>query len=471
MHDIPARSLTKEFENARLGDPRRTRRLVRLAQGVSSDPAASFPSLARSDAELEATYRFLSNPHVNWRDILAPHLAATAERAWQQEEILVVHDTTELHFPGRARRKGLGHMSNQSQGFFAHTALAVAADGSRLPLGVLGLSLKFRSRPRRKLTASQAVRASAAKRQCDKESDRWRVLAEQTETHLQGKTQAIHVMDREADNYYLFAAFAQRHSRFVVRADANRILGPDDTPRLFEAVAQMEGHPFREITISARQHRYEGKRTKAFPNRRSRQARLCVRARQIQLPRPQRSPSPMPHVTVNVVQVYEPDPPAAEQPIEWVLLTSEPITTLADITRVVDFYCARWVIEDFFKALKTGCAYEQRQLTSAHALTNTLALFMPAAWYLLLLRAVARQSPERPASPLLLRPQQLVLLRAICERVPLGDNPTAQQVLLAIAGLGGHLKRNGEPGWQVLGRGYQALIAAELGWRAAGRKL
>ena len=38
--------------------------------------------------------------------------------------------------------------------------------------------------------------------------------------------------------------------------------------------------------------------------------------------------------------------------------------------------------------------------------------------------------------------------------------------MLAVAALGGHLKRNGDPGWLVLGRGMHDLLVMELGWRA-----
>ena len=29
---------------------------------------------------------------------------------------------------------------------------------------------------------------------------------------------------------------------------------------------------------------------------------------------------------------------------------------------------------------------------------------------------------------------------------------------------GGHLRGNGEPGWQVLGRAYESLLLVEFGW-------
>ena len=85
--------------------------------------------------------------------------------------------------------------------------------------------------------------------------------------------------------------------------------------------------------------------------------------------------------------------------MEWQLVTSEPIGTQEQVLRVVDWYRGRWLIEEFFKALKTGCAYEKRQLESFATLQIALALLAPVAWQLLLLRQLARAAPDaRPQS-------------------------------------------------------------------------
>jgi hypothetical protein len=47
--------------------------------------------------------------------------------------------------------------------------------------------------------------------------------------------------------------------------------------------------------------------------------------------------------------------------------------------------------------------------------------------------------------------------------VKLGKVPSINQAMLAIAKLGGHIKNNGEPGWAVLGRGYEDLLLLERG--------
>ena len=64
---------------------------------------------------------------------------------------------------------------------------------------------------------------------------------------------------------------------------------------------------------------------------------------------------------------------------------------------MVDAYRARWVIEELFKALKTGCQIEKRQMESYGALRIALALFLPIAVRLLALRDAARSEPDAPA--------------------------------------------------------------------------
>ena len=96
-------------------------------------------------------------------------------------------------------------------------------------------------------------------------------------------------------------------------------------------------------------------------------------------------------------------------------------------------------------ALKTGCQYEQRQLESAHSLLNALAILASVAWRLLLLRHMARHAPNRPATDALTS-KQVEIHQAVARR-PMQDRPTVKDAMLAVAGLGGHLPRNGDPGW------------------------
>jgi hypothetical protein len=116
--------------------------------------------------------------------------------------------------------------------------------------------------------------------------------------------------------------------------------------------------------------------------------------------------------------------------------------------------------------VKTGCAYSKRQLSNAHSLLLALALTLPVAWHLLLTRYLSRHSPDMPAS-VVLNPVQIALLRATATKQKLGEQPTIEQAYMSIARLGGHLPRNGLPGWKTLGLGYQTLLDYEKGWRLA----
>ena len=146
-------------------------------------------------------------------------------------------------------------------------------------------------------------------------------------------------------------------------------------------------------------------------------------------------------------------------------MTTEPCETQEQILRVVDFYRARWLIEDFFKALKTGCAIESRQLESRSALLNTLALFLPIAVHLLWLRTCARDTPEAPATDAFSPVQLQVLKHRSHRKMP--ENPTVLQAMWSLAGLGGHIANNGWPGWQVLGRAFATLVEATITWELA----
>src|SRR5690606_35632108 len=151
-------------------------------------------------------------------------------------------------------------------------------------------------------------------------------------------------------------------------------------------------------------------------------------------------------------------------PVEWLLLTTLPITDPSGITRIVDAYRARWTIEEYFKALKTGCAYEKRQLESRTALLNALGLLAPLAWRLLALRAAA--DDQAPATTVL-EPDELRVLRALSPDSRLPTAPTIAQALAAIARLGGHFPQNGRPGWRVLWTGFHKLRERVEGYRLA----
>ena len=140
-------------------------------------------------------------------------------------------------------------------------------------------------------------------------------------------------------------------------------------------------------------------------------------------------------------------------------LTTEPIDTKENILKIVDIYRKRWLIEEYFKALKSGCAYEQRQLESYQTLLIALAILIPIAWNLLLMRALSRIDTDVAAKSFFSSMQ----FRILRNKFSLNDEATLEEALRSLARLGGHLKNNGPPGWMTIGRGYHDLLMMELG--------
>ena len=77
---------------------------------------------------------------------------------------------------------------------------------------------------------------------------------------------------------------------------------------------------------------------------------------------------------MNVVFVREENAPAGETPLEWMLLTTEPVATFAEAQTVVEYYEKRWRIEEFHKAWKSGYRVEERPFQTLDALERMTAI-------------------------------------------------------------------------------------------------
>ena len=373
--------------------------------------------------------------------------------------MLSIEDTTEMRFGGNGERVGLGDLLNEGQGFYLHLSLVVALeDGVAVPLGVGSYEIMVRPKDRPKLPWKQRVRDP------NRESMRWVRVSQRVREHGRGvDTPAVHVCDREADDYAWFESVLHDGGRFVVRQCYERRVDQRSSRRTQKYIQDIRNvaplMTTRDVSFQSRTT--SGGRRRKNP-RAKRTTTLEVRAMPVTLVKPDDTSAKAETLQMNLVDVREPNPPEGEDPIAWSLFTTEPIGTPEQVLQVVDAYRARWLIEEYFKALKTGCSYERLQFVSLHALHNALALCLPMAWQMLLLRSVARDAPDIPAKRIL-APEQCWALRKIARDrtnrwgVKLQGPLTASVALYAIARLGGHLKRNGPPGWLTLARGFRVL--------------
>lgn len=436
-----------------LGDARLNARVRRCVMALERNPAAGFPSAVETVAEREAVYRLLGNDRVTLDDLLAPHVQQTAQRAEAPgERPLIVVDKTAFVFAGESERAGLTRLGTARQGFDAFVALAVSR--TRVPLGVLAIEP----------LDGNAGQSSA---------ETWTRVVATADGRL-GARHPIYVMDREADAYRLFAALMEAGRDFVVRVAADRWVREhaDAAPELLPTVVARTPVCLQR-TVKLTRRSGAGKPRAAqrrHPPRPEREAALAIRACAIVMPRPPKAPRHLPAtLTVNLVHVLEEHPPADVGPVEWLIVTTLPIDDAGAVGAVVDSYRARWLIEEYFKALKSGCAYEKRQLESRSALLNALGILAPLAWRLLALRSVADDTGTPAVA--VLDADELHVLRKISRDIPLGPTPTAAEALTALARLGGHFPQNGRPGWKVLWTGFQKLLPCVEGYRLARAEL
>jgi hypothetical protein len=460
--------IVDQLSRAELGDPRRSRRLARLGAKLAAAPWSSIPLALEDDAEVQGAYRLANNPRVTFEAVLQPHVEATIESAQRVREVLLVHDTTDCAFP-MLDPKELGYLQTGKAGFRLHFTLALDGDTWRRPLGVIHAEPAFRSQRRRR--KSRRVSGSVTVGRSDSEFGRWWRGIKSSANRLAGCQRVVHVADRESDSYELMWQAIDAKQDFIFRVRVDRRSRSADVPgrswsTVKEVVAGCEGVLEREVTLSRRKQKSAPGMNKAHPPRKGRRANLRFAATRVVIPRPQYLHDAVPAtLELNLVRVIETDPPEGDAPVEWLLYTTLPVDTKDQVADIVDKYRTRWAIEEFNAALKTGCAYEARQFESRDALLTMLAVSLPIACELLWLRSRARTNPEAPATDVL-TPRQIRVLGALGKR-KLSARPTAEEALLAVAGLGGHLKRNGPPGWIVLYRGMHKLKAYEEGWAAA----
>ena len=461
--------ISEEFASAKLRDKRLTRRLRHLVDAAERAPGASLPQRAGSSAALEGTYRFFANEKVTPEALLGAHVASTIGRAATESEVLVIHDTTEFRFGGEKPRDGMGWLNSDSaQGFLAHFSICATREGR--PLGTVALHVWVR----------QGAKVGSDKKKMrnlrnpDRESQRWQDAALLAGERLHDKTTSIHVMDREGDQYELLSMLLEHDQRFIVRLAHDRRLEPGrgstSTPMLFDSLSTCRFFFTREVVIGTRGKPDGSNKADAFPARKSRKARLEVRAGHRDIYMSHMAAAHVPaFLSLQVVEVREVNPPKNHAPVVWRIVTTEAVNTRKQVAAVVDAYRQRWLVEEFFKAVKTGCRYQELQLESLRALLIALSIEAAVAWRLLLLRWVVQHRPDADADRVLC-PEHLQVLTAV-QAAEMGRAArtafSASGALLQLAKLGGHITNNGAPGWLVLRRGFDTLVAIGRGWALA----
>jgi len=472
---------TAKARGSKSGNVKLKKRFRRVLDSMSRKPSLKFPAGCKGRAEVKAAYRFLDNEHVTFMSVLGPHRDATIQRIREQPLVLIAQDTTELDLTRpREVMTGTGPLNESSRvGFHDHASLAMTPE--RLGLGVVNAKVWARDPVEFEKDAEQKRAERRAKSIEDKESVRWlegyfaacQVAQEAPETHI------VSLADSEGDIYECILegrpVEGVRKASFIIRACQNRALARDDdtSPEshnlLREQVASTPVLAQRDIEI-------RGRDPKSKEDRRRQQARdprtanVEIRAARVKLRGPSRPGGKLEDVEVNAVLITEPNPPSGAEPIEWLLLTSLPIDTVAEVLVVIDYYTCRWQIEIYFRILKSGCKVEESQLEHASRFEPYLALNMIVAWRIMHVMMLGRECPDLPCDVAFDYDEWQAVYATVKKETPPSRPPTMKTMVGLIASLGGWLGRkcDGEPGPKAMWVGMQRMTDLALGWRARG---
>jgi hypothetical protein len=358
-------------------------------------------------------------------------------------------DTTELDFGKDREIEGVGPTGNGSgQGFLLHNALLVKADSQEI-VGVAGQTTHYRKRKRLKKRENASRRLKR-----NRESEVWGTVIDQVGKPPQD-VEWVHVFDRGADNFEVYCRLLQNKSQWVIRAGklSRWILAGDSQQQMLLKDYLPEMRLLGTYTLSLRSRE---KQT-------GREAQIQVRVGRIKIPQP-RHASPwvrqlqQPPIEMNVIEVVEVNAPKGVTPIRWVLFTSLAVKTFQDAWLVIGYYELRWLVEEYHKALKTGCRTEFRQLKAAGRLEAFVGLTSVVAVRLLQLKSLARTEPDVPAQRVVPR-VWLAMLKMARKGLTRVHDLTIGQFYREVAKLGGFLgrKSDGHPGWLTIWRGWEKL--------------
>jgi len=439
----------RNFGTCDLGDKRRTKRMVQVAEEFANNPSASLPNQLEKWGDLKAAYRLFDCDSVTFDAVARPHWELTRQRA--NGRTLVIGDTTELDF-GRFRDiEGVGPTGNGSgNGFLLHNALMVDAESEEV-LGIGGQTIHYRKQKRKsakRLTAPQRLKKK------NRESEIWGTVIDDIGPASEDASY-VHVFDRGADNFEVFCHLLQQRCDWVIRGS--------QLHRCIFAGESEESIPLNEYLTTLELMGSYTLSLRSRPGQPAREAELEVRVGKIKVPRPKhvspwvrkRKQDPIP---MHVIELVEVNPPKGVKPIRWVLLTSLPITSFDHAWTVIRYYELRWLVEEYHKALKTGCSTQTRQLKTAGRLEAFVGLTSVVATRLLQLKSVARTKPDTPAKRVVpdIWLKMLKLARKNLSRV---HDLSVGQFYREVAKLGGFLGRagDGEPGWITIWRGWEKL--------------
>ena len=475
--------VSQEFSSIHFGDTRLDKRLKTCVSALAKI-GDSTPDSCLGDGELKGMYRFVNNKKVSFEQVLEEHQKSTIKRCKEFECVFLASDTTDVELTKpQTVIDGVGPIGQgkNQKGFFFHPSYAISDGG--VPLGIVEHEIWTRNPPS-EMTPEE--KNAHRKQAClaEKESRRWLEIQQSNEQLARSlpDTHFIMVADSEADMGDLFCECADFPSNFdvIIRGCKNRSLvdaksidqSPEGQPlenisKLDEALSLSPVRFTQTIDVKAREesahHKYTKKKVVRNQKRSSRKAVLSIRTIQVTLYGTRRpGGGHLPASEINVVEAREENPPEGEEPIRWVLFTTLPVNTRAQVEKVIGGYQKRWLIEVYFKTLKSGMKIEDMKYQTLKRYLAAFAMLAIVGWRVEYLKMAARADGDSPCDKYFDAQQWVAIVTFTTKQKPdLTSPPTTKEFVLMVAKLGGYInkKKQGPPGAKTLWRGLKRADA------------
>jgi hypothetical protein len=437
----------QDFGTAKLGDARRTARVLSIVRSLHRKPSGRVSQAFRKGAERQGAYDLLESGKVRHEDLLASMAQGCVARASSAEgEVLVPIDGTSIRVVDRTKRKDFGVVGsyrNGGRGIKVMTALALDSNG--VPFGIAAQRMWSRptKRPPRKATKCRPDK--------EKESRYWGELIDECTERFAGTDVKLSFLcDREADARPALEKLQNSGHNFIVRACRKRLLvTPRGKKYLHDVLASAPVRASYVLNVPAGYKRS------------ARNARMSLRVVRVTLSLYDHWKKKRRPCEVTAIWVRERNAPKGEKGLDWVLLTNKHAETVEDALAIVATYAKRWRIEEFHKTWKSGaCDVESSQLRSRKALLVWATLLASVAIRIERLKRLSRSTPDEPATIELTNNEirAVIVLKEMEEIGPAPSSdavPTIQEAVLWIAELGGYTGKSsgGPPGSITIQRG------------------
>jgi hypothetical protein len=451
-----------DYSAATLTDPLLRERLRTLTVDLERHPGCSLPQACRSPAALKGAYRFFDHPDTSAPHLLPAFVRPCARALARRREVLSVHDSTSFNFSHLQAATGLGYLNDSptARGIHLHSSLLLDAEGTLVGLG----DLQFWVRPQFRSQSRDEIRKLPIEQ---KESHKWLLGLRHVHDALQAEAgrppRVIHVLDREGDIHEVFEEVKRLGDHAVVRCAQDRRVAAD-LPDQVEGAKQRVGRKAALGALTLRVPRKDGG---------YRQAWVEVRSAQVLLRPNEAKRKNRRRLKMGLIEVRElSTPPPGEAAVSWWLWTTLRVAKCKHVRRVLGIYRARWRVEDYHRALKTGCGVERLRLQEGENLMKALTIQAWVATRVVRLRDEGKKDPQQDCESCFEADQwRLLWARRHGRPWRVEDGkPTLGEVIGWLGRLGGHLGRKNDPppGAECLSKALYALDLLMQG-RALGR--